>query len=52
MWVIMYVVIYIHNLISSHNSPMRKGAIIPILQIRKARLQDVKWLVLVATMVR
>lgn len=27
---------------------MRKGAIIPILQIRKVRLQDVKWLVLVA----
>ena len=49
MWVIiMYVIIYIYNLISFCNNPMRRGGIILILQIRKVRLQGVKWLVLVA----
>lgn len=32
----MYIIIYIRNLISSHNNPVRQRAIIvPILQIRK-----------------
>lgn len=41
-------VIYTHGLLSFRNNPMRKGVIIPIFQIRKVRLQDVKWLILVA----
>lgn len=45
MWVIMDIIIYIRNLVSSHNNSVRQRAIIvPILQIRKVGLRKVKWL--------
>lgn len=47
MWVIMCFIIYIRQLVSPHNSSMRQRAIIvPILQIRKVGLLEVRWLVL------
>lgn len=42
----MYIIIYIRNLVSPPNKPVRQGAIITLSQIRKVRLQDVNWLVL------
>lgn len=45
MWVIMDIIIYIRNLVPSHNNSVRQRAIIvPILQIRKVGLGKVKWL--------